>query len=52
MAPPRDPIPSSEEEGKWTLEAGQPTAKRGSGQPFGQEGVETLTYNNPWNLEI
>ena len=52
MTPPRDPIPSSEEEGKWNLEAGQPTAKRGSGQPFGQEGVETLTYNNPWNLEI
>ena len=52
MTPSQDPIPSSEEEGKWSIEAGRPTAKGDSGQPFGQEGVETLTYNNPWNLEI
>jgi len=51
MAEQRDAIPPADEEGKWTLEAGTPTSKRG-GQPFGQEGIETLTYNNPWNLDI
>ena len=55
MAEQPESIPPTEEEGKWTLESGKATARRGGlpvGQPFGQEGVETLTYNNPWNLEI
>ncbi len=46
-------VPASEEEGKWSIQAGKPVVKHGS-KPFGKTdpGTEDLTYNNPWGLEI
>lgn len=39
-----------EAEGHWTIEAGSVSPKEGSSEWSG--GVEDLTYNNPFNLEV
>jgi hypothetical protein len=44
-------VPGAEEEGIWSVIDGQPTRQRTSAV-FTPEGVEDLTYNNPYSLEI
>ena len=44
-------VPPSEEEGVWGVIHGQAVRQRAS-EPFRPEGVEDLTYNNPYSLEI
>ena len=39
------------EEGVWCIEEGKPV-RRGPGDVYDAEGVERLTYNNPYSLEI
>ncbi|MDQ4142696.1 MAG: hypothetical protein M3198_02970 [Actinomycetota bacterium] len=51
MAKQDDSIPPTEEEGVWCVIHGQPVRMRAP-EVFRPEGVEDLTYNNPYGLEI
>jgi hypothetical protein len=42
---------AAEEEGVWRIDAGEIRSHRGGG-PFRDDGVEDLTYSNPYALEI
>jgi hypothetical protein len=44
-------VPPDEEEGVWCIEGGDPTW-RSRPETFRSDGVEDLTYNNPYALEI
>jgi hypothetical protein len=44
-------VPPDEEEGIWTLQGGDPAARR-SAETFRGDGVEDLTYDNPFGMEI
>jgi hypothetical protein len=44
-------VPADEEEGVWNISDGQPRRKGGR-ETFRPDGVEDLTYNNPYDLEI
>src|SRR5215213_6108679 len=44
-------VPPDEEEGHWCLDEGT-AAKRPRTEPFRADGVENLTYSNPFNLEV
>jgi hypothetical protein len=40
-----------QEEGVWQLESGEPKPSR-RGEPFRPDGIEDLTYSNPFGLEV
>lgn len=44
-------VPPDEEEGVWCVVDGTPT-RRDRGEAFRPDGVENLTYTNPYELEI
>ncbi len=44
-------VTSQQEEGKWTIKDGKP-APLTAREPYGPDGTERLTYNNPYSLEI
>ena len=44
-------VDPGEEQGVWSLKNGTP-AEHGEVETFGEDGVERLTYNNPYALEV
>ncbi|MEX2238262.1 MAG: hypothetical protein WEB00_12085 [Dehalococcoidia bacterium] len=44
-------VPSGEEEGHWEVVEGEARERRG-GRIYDDRGVERLTYNNPYNLDL
>jgi hypothetical protein len=44
-------VDKAEEEGHWEVTDGQPGPRK-AGETYDSEGVERLTYNNPYNLEV
>lgn len=44
-------VPAEEEEGVWCITDGDPTRRLRS-QTFRPDGVENLTYNNPYAMEV
>jgi hypothetical protein len=47
----RSIVPPDEEEGIWSLRDGDPAPRR-SAETFRADGVEDLTYDNPFGMEI
>lgn len=45
-------VPPEQPEGEWRIEQGTPRPAPPSGSPYGEDGVERLVYNNPFNMEV
>lgn len=44
-------VPPTQEEGVWRIRDGEP-ARHPRGETYRPDGVENLTYSNPYNLEV
>lgn len=44
-------VDPAEEQGVWALRDGSPV-KQGDVEPYGDDGIERLTYSNPYSLEV
>ena len=47
----RKPVEPGKEEGVWIVEGGTPLAHP-AGEPYRADGTSTLTYSNPYRLEV